>query len=45
MSVCEVPLRPWLPTAVNSGMLLPATVQKLGPKIALVSAAFCCRSP
>ena len=31
MSVCVGPLRPWLPPAVNSGTVLPATVQNDGP--------------
>ena len=45
MSVCLTPLTPWLPTAENSGMEAPGTVQNSDPKIALVSAPDCWRSP
>ena len=45
MSVCFTPLTPWLPTAANSGMEPLGKVQNCEPKMALVSAPDCCRSP
>ena len=36
---------PWLPGVMNMGMLLPTGAQNAGPKMALVSAPCCFRSP
>jgi hypothetical protein len=45
LSAVVPPENPWFPIVGKSGIVEPATVQKFGPKTALVSAPTWVRSP